>query len=84
MLRQLAERARQSAEQLAVIRPLLPPGLRDAIAAGTLEGDTWCLLVPHHAAAAKLRQLLPLLQDALRQSGYSMERIRIKIRKAGH
>lgn len=81
LLQQLVERGRQSAARLAVIRPLLPPGLRDAVDASALDGDSWCLLVPHHAAAAKLRQLLPLLQDTLQQAGYPVARIRIKIRR---
>lgn len=82
LLQQLAERGRQSAARLDTVRPLLPPGLRDAIAAGALDEDSWCLLVPHHAAAAKLRQLRPLLEDALKQSGQPVARIRIRIRKA--
>lgn len=81
LLQQLAERGRQSTARLAAVRPLLPPGLRDAVDASALDGDSWCLLVPHHAAAAKLRQLLPLLQEALQQAGYPVTRIRIKIRR---
>ncbi|MCK9515118.1 MAG: DciA family protein [Ottowia sp.] len=83
ILRQLAERARASAERLALVRPLLPPGLQDQVLAGALEDGIWCLLVPHHAAAAKLRQLQPLILDALQQAGHPMERIRIKISKRG-
>lgn len=82
LLQQLAERAQASATRLAIIEPLLPPGLRGQVAAGAVDDGSWCLLAPHHAAAAKLRQLLPLLADALQQAGQPVDRIRVKIRKA--
>ena len=80
-LQQLVERARQSAARLDAIRPLLPAGLREQVAAGPLDEGSWCLLVPHHAAAAKLRQMLPLLVQALQQAGEPVARIRVRIRK---
>lgn len=80
-LQHLVERAQQSAARLDTVRPLLPAGLRAQVAAGPLDEDSWCLLVPHHAAAAKLRQMLPLLLQALQQAGEPVARIRVKIRK---
>lgn len=82
-LQQLIERAQQSTARLDIIKPLLPPGLREQTAAGPLDDDSWCVLVPHHAAAAKLRQMLPQLTEALQQAGEPVGRIRVKIRKQG-
>lgn len=81
ILRQLARRAQESTARLTLIRPLLPPGLQDSLAAGAVEDGTWCLLAPHHAAAAKLRQLLPRILETLQQAGHPTERIRIRIRR---
>ena len=62
--------------------PLLPPALRELVRPGPIEGESWCLLVPHNAAAAKLRQLAPALLDRLRATGRSVSTIRIKVMRA--
>lgn len=80
-LSQLAQRARQSVLLLDSVRPLLPPALRSQVAAGSLEDGHWCLLVPHNAAASKIRQLRPALLQNLRQAGHPIEHIRIKLRQ---
>lgn len=80
MLARLMQMAGESAARLEVIRPLLPVALRKAVRAGPVEEDgTWCLLVAHAAAAAKLRQLAPALLAALRSKGHAVEHIRFKI-----
>jgi len=81
-LARLAGLARESADRLASIQPLLPPGLRHNLQAGPIEDGTWCLLVPNGAAAAKLRQLLPALQAHLRSKGWQVNAIRLKVQ--GH
>jgi hypothetical protein len=78
-LARLAALARESSDRLRAITPLLPPGLRPQVQAGPIEGDSWCLLVPHAAAAAKLRQLLPALEAHLRTKGWQVNAIRLKV-----
>ena len=43
----------------------------------------WGLLVPHNAAAAKLRQLLPALMAALEAAGHPVPAIRVKVLRPG-
>ena len=68
-----------SASRLDTIRPLLPPALRRGVLAGPIDDDEWCLLVPHPAAAAKIRQLLPALRSALETAGHPKRDIRIRV-----
>lgn len=78
-LASLSARVRDTSERLAVVRELIPPELRGAVQAGPVEDDVWCLLVQGSAAAAKLRQLLPALQAALRSKGWDAATIRLKV-----
>jgi len=80
-LARLAELARESAERLKAVETLIPGALRPAIQAGPIEGPDWCLLVEGNAAAAKLRQLLPLLQSHLRSRGWEVNSIRLKVQQ---
>lgn len=61
------------------MQELIPPELRPAVQAGPVEGGTWCLLVQGSAAAAKLRQLVPLLQTRLKSRGWDDVTLRIKV-----
>lgn len=78
-LASLAARAQESSDRLAAVRPLLPGALASQVEAGPLEGQDWCLLVKSNAAAAKLRQMLPSLQQHLRQRGLPVAAIRLKV-----
>lgn len=83
-LARLMRMAGESAARLAVIRPVLPAALRQAVRAGPVEEDgAWCLLVANAAAAAKLRQLVPALLAALRSQGHAVEGIRLRIQHPG-
>lgn len=75
----LFARARDANERLQAVQELIPPDLRAAVQAGPVEGGTWCLLVRGNAAAAKLRQLLPLLQTRLKSRGWDEVTLRIKV-----
>ena len=77
-LARLAQLARDSGERLKAIESSIPPALRSAIRPGPIEGTTWCLLVDGSAAAAKLRQLLPVLQTKLNRLGWEVTSIRLK------
>jgi len=75
----LMARARDTANRLRAVEELIPPPMRPAIQAGPAEGDEWCLLVKGSAAAAKLRQLSPMLVTRLRSKGWEVRTIRIKV-----
>jgi hypothetical protein len=78
-LARLAQLARESGQRLKAIEPLIPAPLRASIRPGPVEGTTWCLLVDGSAAAAKLRQLLPILQAKLNSDGWEVSAIRVKL-----
>ena len=78
-LARLAQLARESGERFRAIEPSIPAPLRASIRPGPIEGTTWCLLVDGNAAAAKLRQLLPVLQQKLNSLGFEVTAIRLKL-----
>jgi hypothetical protein len=78
-LARLAQLARESGERLKAIEQVIPAPLRASVRPGPIEGTTWCLLVDSSAAAAKLRQLLPVLQSRLNSSGWQVTAIRLKL-----
>lgn len=78
-LARLTQLVRESNERLRAIETLIPGNLRPAIQAGPIEGETWCLLVNGNAAAAKARQLVPLMQASLLRQGWKVKTIRLKI-----
>ncbi|MGV3494638.1 MAG: DciA family protein [Ramlibacter sp.] len=78
-LARLAQLARESGQRLKAIEPLIPAPLRASIRPGPVEGTTWCLLVDGSAAAAKIRQLLPILQAKLNSDGWQVSAIRVKL-----
>ena len=81
-LAELAARAQDGQARLHAIAALLPPGLRSSVQSGTVDAQAWTLLVPHAAAAAKLRQLLPALEAHLRSKGWPIQTLRVKVRGA--
>jgi hypothetical protein len=78
-LARLAQLARESGERLKAIEPSIPAPLRRSVRPGPIDGTSWCLLVDSSAAAAKLRQLLPVLQDKLNSLGWQVTAIRLKV-----
>lgn len=82
-LAELSRQASQASQRLRIIRPLLPPSLRPLVQSGAPQADGWGLLVPHNAAAAKLRQLTPALMAALASAGLPVAAIRIKVQRPG-
>jgi hypothetical protein len=78
-LARLRELSRESNARLKALSPILPPALQQGLKAGPIEGTEWCILVANNAMAAKLRQLLPDMQARLRQLGWDVQSIRLKI-----
>ena len=78
-LARLTGLVQESNDRLKAIESLIPEALRPAIQAGPIDDDVWCLLVSSNAAAAKLRQLLPLIQSCLIGKGWKVTSIRLKI-----
>jgi hypothetical protein len=78
-LGRLAALVEESSHRLCLVAPIIPATLRAAIKAGPIEGNAWCLLVTSNAAAAKLRQLSPLLISKLASEGITVDSIRLKI-----
>lgn len=70
---------KESSARLKAIESLIPEALRPSVKAGPIDGDSWCLLVSGNAAAAKLRQLTPLIQSRLLREGWKVTSIRLKI-----
>ena len=82
-LARLAQLARESGERLEAVQLLIPAPLRSAVRAGPIDGAAWCLLVDSNAAAAKLRQVVPALLVRLRDRGWQVNSIRLKVQIAG-
>jgi hypothetical protein len=78
-LAHLAKLGRESSDRLKAIEPLIPEALRSSVKAGPIDEKNWCLLVNSNAAAAKIRQLLPLLEGRLLADGWKVNSIRLKI-----
>jgi hypothetical protein len=79
----LLQRVRDSRARLAAVQPVLPPGLRGAVEAGPLDDAGWILLVKHAPAAAKLRQCVPQIEQALADAGFPPRVVRVKLAAAG-
>ncbi|AMM23830.1 hypothetical protein [Variovorax sp. PAMC 28711] len=78
-LASLLARARDASERLKAVEELIPVDMRAALQPGPAEGDVWCVLVTGSAAAAKLRQLSPMLVTRLKSRGWDVATIRIKV-----
>jgi hypothetical protein len=75
----LLERLRESQARLATVHSVLPPAMRPHVRAGVLDETGWNLLAPNGAVAAKIRQSLPLIEQALVEQGWQATAIRVKV-----
>ena len=78
-LGRLAERLRLSNDLFATVAPTLPPGLVSEVSAGPVDDDGWSILCSNAAVAAKLRQVVPYLEQRLRDAGRPVAAIRVRV-----
>jgi hypothetical protein len=76
-------RVRGSRARFDAIAELIPVALRKSARAGPLDDAAWVLLADNAATAAKLRQSLPSLQQALAAAGWPDPPVKIKVRPRG-
>jgi hypothetical protein len=79
-LSSLAARLQQSEQRFAAIASLLPEKLACEVKPGPIDDEGWSLLVSNAAVAAKLRQLLPRLNEELRSRSFRDLPIRVRLR----
>lgn len=68
---------------MALVSASLAPALRGQMRPGPVEDGTWTILANHGGAAAKLRQALPTLLEALAAGGENITEIRVKVLPLG-
>ena len=78
-LGRLSERLRLSNALFDAVVPALPLGLAGEVSAGPVDDEGWSLLCSNAAVAAKLRQLVPHLEQRLHDSGTPVAAIRVKV-----
>ena len=76
----LLRRLQASRERFEAVAGTLPPGLRAQVTPGPLDDEGWTLLAAHPAAAAKLRQCIPALNNAATAHGLPPLAVRVKVR----
>ena len=78
-LARLRDALRDSNARFEAIRPALPGLLSTHVKPGPVDAEGWSLLAANGSVAAKLRQLTPRFEDLLREAGWTMATVRIKI-----
>jgi hypothetical protein len=78
-LAQLRARLQDSKDRFDAIRPALPDMLARSVVPGPVDEEGWALLAANASVAAKLRQLKPRLEEILRQRGWQVSSIRIRV-----
>lgn len=75
----LLQRLQEAEARMGTVRQVLPPALRVHVRSGALDETGWNLLVPNGAVAAKLRQCLPAIEEALLVRGWKPTSLRVKV-----
>ena len=78
-LARLVQLMQDSNARLEAVRPHLPAALVLHVKPGPVDESGWSLLAANASVAAKLRQLQPRLEAALKQRGWQVSAIRIKV-----
>jgi hypothetical protein len=75
----LQQLMRDSNARFDAIRHSLPTTLVPHVKPGPVDEEGWSLLAANASVAAKLRQLQPRLEDVLRERGWQISAIRVKV-----
>jgi hypothetical protein len=75
----LQQLMRDSNARFDAIRGSLPALLAAHVKPGPVDDAGWSLLAANASVAAKLRQLQPRLEDILRERGWQVSAIRVKV-----
>lgn len=75
----LQQLMRESDARFEAIRSSLPAAMAAHVKPGPLDDAGWSLLAANASVAAKLRQLQPRLEDVLRERGWQVSTIRVKV-----
>ena len=67
---------------LTAAAPVLGPGLAGTMRPGPMEEGVWVLLASNPASAAKARQLLPRIQQALDAQGLGVTSVRVRVSRS--
>jgi hypothetical protein len=78
-LGRLSERLRLSNTLFDAVTPVVPAALSASLRPGPVDDEGWSLLCANAAVAAKLRQLVPRLEQRLRELGHPVAAIRVKV-----
>lgn len=78
-LARLAARLQESTARFAAVQEVLPPALRAQVLAGPVDEQAWTLLARNPAVAAKLRHLLPSLEQRLREAGWPPLAVQVRV-----
>jgi hypothetical protein len=78
-LSNLMQKVRLANRMRACLDELMTPPMRSHVQAGPIEPGVFALLVSSSAVATRLKQLEPAILTRLRNNGYDIEKIRIKI-----
>jgi hypothetical protein len=78
----LQQLMRESNARFDAVRHVLPAALAAHVKPGPVDSEGWSLLVANASVAAKLRQLQPRLEDALKGREWQVTAIRIKVQSS--
>jgi hypothetical protein len=78
-LARLTARVETSRRRLDAVAPLFAAPMRPLVRAGPLDDTAWTLLAANGAVAAKLRQMVPMLERRLAEQGWPALAIRVRV-----
>ncbi len=81
-LRLLRERLADSRARFDAVRDLLPGPLAEHVRPGPVDDTGWTLLAGSTAVAAKLRQLLPRIEQRLVDRGWQVSATKVRVQSS--
>jgi len=81
-LMRLKLRIQDSNARFEAIRAQLPAAIASHVKPGPVDETGWSLLAANAAVAAKLRHLQPRLEGILRERGWQVNGIRVKVQSS--